>query len=396
MVSRTSVVWGADFLKYNFGPGHPMAPLRLDLTQRLCSALGILDDVDVIDPALPSNAYLTQLHDPAFVAAVRAASEDPGVADAAFGLGTEDVPAFLGMHEASARIVGGTLESCRRVASGQNLHSVNFTGGMHHAMPGRAGGFCVYNDIAAGIRELLDSGFERVAYIDIDVHHGDGVEAYFWDDPRVLTASMHENGRALYPGTGWPTEVGGSGAEGSVVNVALPPGVRDSAWLRALSASIVPAVRAFKPQVIVSQHGCDSHSQDPLAHLQISVDGQRAAADVIHRLSHEVSDGRWVAVGGGGYELVSVVPRVWAHLVGIAGHTPVSPATSIPQEWLDHVETHLGKEGPATMGELAEGDLPIWVQPWEMGFNPHSEADRAIVATREAVFPHLGLDIWFD
>ena len=230
----------------------------------------------------------------------------------------------------------------------------------------------------------------------MDVHHGDGVERIFWDDPRVLTVSLHESGRELFPGTGFPGDLGGHGAEGTAVNVALPPGTADSAWLRALHSTALPLVRAFKPDVLVTQHGCDTHAQDPLAHLALSVDAQRAAADALHRLSHEVCDGRWVALGGGGYEVVDVVPRTWTHLTAIAAHRPIPLTTAVPEDWLAFVRQRYGREGPRRMGELDPDGGPIWHQPWDLGYNPHSGVDRAIMATREAVFPWHGLDVWFD
>ena len=201
------------------------------------------------------------------------------------------------MHEAAAHVVGASLEAFRQVWSGESLHAANITGGLHHAMPDRASGFCVYNDVAIGIRWLLEQGAERVAYVDVDVHHGDGVEAIFWDDPRVLTISLHETGQFLFPGTGFSGDVGGEGAEGSAVNVALPPGTADAGWLRAFHAVVPDLVREFAPDVLVTQHGCDSHAEDPLAHLMLSVDGQRAAYVALHELAHEVADGRWVATG---------------------------------------------------------------------------------------------------
>ncbi|MEO5983456.1 MAG: acetoin utilization protein AcuC [Pedococcus sp.] len=398
MPSQVRVVWDPDFTAYDFGPGHPMSPVRLDLTARLCQALGVFDaeGVEVFSPKVPDDAVLETVHDPGYIAAVRAASLDPEAADPARGIGTEDDPAFVGMHEASARVVEGTRAICADVWEGRAEHGVNFCGGLHHAMPGSAAGFCIYNDIAVGIAWLLDHGAERVAYVDVDVHHGDGVERAFWDDPRVLTISLHESGRALFPGTGFPGDIGGPEAEGAAVNVALPPGTGDSAWLRALHATALPLVRAFKPDVLVTQHGCDTHAQDPLAHLSLSVDAQRAAADTLHRLSHEVCEGRWVALGGGGYEIVDVVPRSWAHLTAIAAHRPVPLTESVPTDWLDHVRSLLGREGPRRMGDLDPAEGPIWHQPWDMGYNPHSEVDRAVMATRQAVFTLHGLDPWFD
>jgi acetoin utilization protein AcuC len=395
-MGTTAVVWDESFTAYDFGPGHPMGPARLDLTARLARSLGVLDDVRIVNPGVATDAVLETVHSPSYIAAVRLASDDPDSADLDRGLGTEDDPAFKGMHDASARIVEGTRQLCESVWTGEAEHGVNFCGGLHHAMPGAASGFCVYNDIAVGIQWLLDNGAERVAYIDIDVHHGDGVERIFWDDPRVLTISVHESGRALFPGTGWPTEIGGQAAEGYAANVALPPGTGDAAWLRAINSVAVPLVQSFRPEVIVSQHGCDTHFDDPLAHLSITVDAQRYAADAIHRLAHEVSGGKWVALGGGGYELVDVVPRSWTHLTAIAAHHPVSAQTPVPQTWRDHVQQVFGRPGPARMGDLPLANLPIWVQPWSMGYNPEGGVDRAIMATREAVFAHHGLDAFFD
>ena len=212
------------------------------------------------------------------------------------------------MHVAAAHVVGASVEACRQVLSGDSLHSASIVGGLHHAMADRSSGFCIYNDIAVGIQYLLDNGVERVAYVDVDVHHGDGVEKIFYDDPRVLTISLHETGQMLFPGTGFPQDSGGEGAEGSAVNVALPPGTADGGWLRAFHAVVPPLLREFKPQILVTQHGCDSHMEDPLAHLMLSVDGQRAAYLALHELAHELCDGKWVVTGGGGYALVEVVP----------------------------------------------------------------------------------------
>ncbi len=398
MPSLARVVWDPCFTKYDFGPSHPMAPVRLDLTARLCEALGVFDNpgVEVAGAEPASDEVLATVHAPEYIAAVRAASDNPAVADEKFGLGTEDDPAFAGMHEASARIVTGTLESCRAVWQGEAEHGVNFCGGLHHAMPASASGFCVYNDIAIGIQWLLDHGAKKVAYVDVDVHHGDGVERIFWDDPRVLTISVHETGRALFPGTGWPTDIGGPGAEGTAVNVSLPPGLSDAGWLRAIHATALPLVRAFAPDVLVSQHGCDTHAEDPLGHFAMSVDAQRSAADAMHRLSHEVCAGRWVALGGGGYEVVGVVPRTWTHLTAIAAHAPIKVTEAVPQDWLDHVEQLTGRPGPRRMGDLSAEDGPLWWRSWDMGYDPSSEVDRAVMATRSAVFPLHGLDIHFD
>ena len=396
MAHRTTVIWDDGFTAYDFGPDHPMNPVRLALTTRLARDLGVLDLVDLHSPEAASDELLATVHDREYIEAVKRASADPGSADLHRGLGTDDDPAFTGMHEASARIAQGTVEVCRRVWAGETDHGVNSCGGLHPALRTHASGFCIYNDIAVGIRWLLDHGVERVAYVDIDVHHGDGVERMFWNDPRVLTISLHENGQHLFPGTGWPGDIGGPDARGSVANVALPPGTGDAAWLRAID-SVVPAlVRAFAPQVLVTQHGCDTHLEDPLAHLAITVDAQRRAHEVLHDLAHDVCGGRWVALGGGGYSLVDVVPRSWTHLTAIAAHVPISVTTAVPEEWRVHVAGLTGRPGPTRMGDIPPERLPIWVQPWSMGHNPENPVDRAILATRQATFPHHGLDPWFD
>src|SRR5659263_220150 len=228
MAPVVQVVWAPELLGYDFGVGHPMAPLRLELTMELARVLGLLsgDDVRLVGAKPASDALLETVHEPAYVAAVHAAS-DRGTSDRVRGLGTDDDPVFRGMHEAAARIVTGSVDSALAVWRSEVEHAVNLTGGMHHAMPGAASGFCVYNDAAVAIRRLLDEGAQRVAYVDLDAHHGDGVQKVFWDDPRVLTVSVHESGHTLFPGTGHARETGGPDAPGTAVNVALPAHTRD-------------------------------------------------------------------------------------------------------------------------------------------------------------------------
>ena len=394
MASRTRVVWDPQFARYDFGPTHPMAPLRLELTAALSEALGLFDlpNVQRVGAEVASDELLTVMHDPEYVAAVRSASADPANADQTRGLGTEDDPAFAGIHEASARIVQASNDAVQALWAGDCDHAVNFCGGMHHAMRDRASGFCVYNDAATAIRSLLDAGAKRVAYVDVDVHHGDGTESFFWDDPRVMCISVHETGRLLFPGTGYSEDIGGSNAMGDTVNLPLPPWIKDSQWLRAIHAIVPQLIQAFEPQVLVSQHGCDTHSLDPLAHLSISIDGQVAAAKLMRQLAHEVCDGRWLALGGGGYEIIDVVPRSWSHLVAIAADHPINPDTPVPARWLDEVRERFGRQAPAWMGD---GTTPEFVD-WSLGHDTDDLVDRAVMATRKAVFPLHGLDPWFD
>ncbi len=388
MTPRPRVEWAPDMLRYDFGTGHPMSPARLALTIDLAGELGLLEHVDVVAAQVAPDELLTTVHEAAYVAAVRRAA-DEGVRDEARGLGTRDDPIFPGMHEASARAVQGTLDGALAVWRGETDHAVNIAGGLHHAMPGAASGFCVYNDAAVAIRALLDAGAERVAYVDVDAHHGDGVQAVFWDDPRVLTVSVHESGRTLFPGSGHAYETGGRHAEGSVVNLPLPAGTSDAGWLRAIDAVVPPVLHAFGPDVLVTQHGCDTHRMDPLSNLRVTVDAQRLVAQRLHDLAHEVAHGRWVALGGGGYAVVDVVPRAWAHLLAVAAHRPVDPDRVVPQAWRDRVARDFGREGPVSM---SDGAVPAF-RTWESGFDPADEVDRAIRATRAEVFPLLGLDV---
>jgi acetoin utilization protein AcuC len=273
------------------------------------------------------------------------------------------------------------------VWDGQVEHAVNIAGGLHHAMRGYASGFCVFNDVVLAIRTMLVAGARKVAYVDIDVHHGDGVQAAFYDDPRVLTISLHQDPRTLFPGTGLPTEIGVGSAEGTAVNVALPPGTGDAGWLRAFRAVALPAVRAFGADVLVTQCGCDTHHEDPLANLQLSVDGQHAAIAELHALAHETTGGKWVAFGGGGYGIVRCVPRTWTHLLAEASGTPIAPGTPIPSGWAENLRARgVRGELPATMDEGRD----IRVEPWMPG--GENWLDRSIAATRHAVFPLLGLD----
>ena len=390
MSRSVAVMWDDAFPSYDFGPQHPMAPVRVELTMELARELGVLalDNVRLLPVDVADDDTLRLVHTPAYIAAVRAAGRTMS-ADVAHGLGTPDNPVFPQLHEASALVVGATVGAARAVWSGDHDHAVNIAGGLHHAMPSLASGFCVYDDVAVAIRWLLEHGARKVAYVDVDVHHGDGVQAVFYDDPRVLTVSLHETGRTLFPGTGFPDETGGPDAPGSAVNVALPPGTGDAGWLRAFHAVVPPAVRAFRPDVLVTQQGCDSHALDPLAHLMLSVDGQRAAYEALHDLAHEVCGGRWVATGGGGYEIVKVVPRAWTHLLAVAAGAPIRPQTETTQEWRDLARRRVDEFAPLLM---SDGKAPAF-RHWEGGGgDPGDAVDRAIQATRDAGFALLGLD----
>ncbi len=387
---RASVVHHPGLTAYDFGPGHPLAPIRIDLTMRLAESIGVFDssELTVVGASEAPLELLELVHTPDYIAAVQALSRTGNGVDLAHGLGTADNPTFAGMHAAAASVVGASVEAARQVASGRAQHAVNISGGLHHALADAASGFCVYNDPAIAIAWLLDQGVQRIAYVDIDVHHGDGVQAAFFDEPRVLTISLHETPLTLVPGTGSAAEIGGPHAAGTAVNVALPPGTGDDGWLRAFHAVVPPLLAEFQPDILVTQHGCDTHRDDPLAHLTLTVDGQRAAHLALHRLAHDVCGGRWVAVGGGGYALVHVVPRSWTHLFAVAAGHPLEPSTPTPRAWQEYVTTLTGRRAPVLM---SDGAQPRWLA-WSTGYNPESWLDSSIDETRRAVFPLHGLD----
>ena len=384
-----TVVFDKSLTEYNFGPAHPMSPVRVDLTMRLVEEFGLADrGLRVVPAPMADLELIAKVHSESLIEAVQRVGTTTGLVDASHGLGTDDNPTFIDMHHAAAHIVGASVEAFRQVWSGESLHSANITGGLHHAMPDRASGFCIYNDIAIGIQWLLDQGVEKVAYVDIDAHHGDGVEKVFWNDPRVLTISLHETGQMLFPGTGFPADTGGPEAEGSAVNVALPPGTADAGWLRAFHAVVPPLLREFAPEVLVTQHGCDSHMEDPLTHLMLSIDGQRAAYETLHELAHEVSAGKWVVTGGGGYSISSVVPRAWTHLLAILSGSPIDPHTETPVTWRDYVTSVTDAQVPFRM---TDGRVPAF-RDWRDGYDPETWLDRAIHATRMESFPLHGID----
>jgi acetoin utilization protein AcuC len=362
--------------------------VRVELTMALARDLGVLalPSVSVLAPRPAQLDELELVHDAAYIDAVRQAGRD-GLGHGRYGLGTPDNPVFFGMHEASALVAGATLAAARAVWRGEAPHAANIAGGLHHAMRRSASGFCIYNDPAIAIAWMLAEGAQRVAYVDVDVHHGDGVQAAFYDDPRVLTISLHEHPATLFPGTGLASEIGTGDGRGYAVNVALPAGTGDAGWLRAFDAVVPPLLRSFRPEILVSQHGCDSHRLDPLAHLELSIDAQRRAAVMIHDLAHETAGGRWLLTGGGGYQLVQVVPRSWTHLLAVAAGRPVDPGLATPASWRSLAADRAGEEAPAVM---TDGESADYV-PAAAGIDPGDPIDASIINTCRATFAWHGL-----
>ncbi len=381
----TAFVYGPQMADYDLGDDHPLSPLRRLLAVDLMRAYGMLDhpDLHIVPPRTATDAEIVRAHAPAYVAAVRRFSESPLLAHsfeaAQWGLSAGgDTPAFAGMHDAAALLCGASITAAMEVWEGRALQAFSAGGGLHHALSNRAAGFCVYNDPAVAIHALLEAGAERVAYIDIDVHHGDGTQWIFYEDPRVLTCSVHESGRYLFPGTGGIVERGVGAAEGTAVNVPLPPYAGDAPYLRAIEDVIAPAVTAFAPQVIVTQDGADPHHRDPLAHLQVTMETFPRVYRDLHLLAGEAADGRWVALGGGGYN-TDIVPRAWTLL--LAEMLGVDLPQEIPGEWIEAARARAGIEPTPTLLGDTEPEVPLEERA-RADAEAHRVIDQALVLLR--------------
>jgi len=321
---------------YDFGPNHPLRPERVLITYEHIRDLGLprLPSVVEIPSRVATEAEVLAVHDESFVRTVRGIDDGdlPDHAGLEFGLGTPDDPIFDGMHAASAAVCGASIVAAESVAMGRVEHAFNPAGGLHHARRREASGFCIYNDPAAAIAKVLELRPEwRILYLDVDVHHGDGVQWIFYDDPRVLTVSLHESGRYLYPGTGYEDEIGIEAARGTSINVPLPPYIGDDDYLWVLDRVLPAAAEAYRPDLIVTQLGGDTHHGDPLAHLGLTMRAYPGMARTIHSVVREHCSNRWVATGGGGYQAETVVPRIWTiHFAEMCDSSELIPAS-----WMD-------------------------------------------------------------
>ncbi len=377
------LVYGPRSPTYDFGPGHPLTPRRFGPGLDLLRAVGAEPG---LAPEPAPDDELLWCHTARYIDTVKRFSVDPfGFPSAGIGEGGDDPP-FAGMHDAGAAVAGGSLRAIEAVLRGEVEHAFHPGGGLHHAMPDRASGFCIYDDPALAISRARRDGL-RVLYVDLDVHHGDGVQAIHAADPGVLTLSFHETGRYLFPGTGGVGELGDGTAAGTSVNVPLEPGTGEAAWLGAVRTLLPELAAAFGPDVIVSQHGADSHAWDPLAHLLVTTTAMGEAARLVDRVAHRYAGGRWLATGGGGYDAYRVVPRSWS-LVWLAGaHRQVPDAT--PVAWRERWATEGARYGqaplPATFDDAANAGLDM--DPSQAAAEVRSLETAALV--RRLVVPRL-------
>ena len=383
------LVYTPQLAEYRLSDSHPLRPERFVLAVELMRAWGLICDAPagndacatLVTPGAASYEDLRAVHTEDYIEAVRAAGSDPAAWHGGFGIGSGDTPAFRRMHEVSAEIAGATIRALSDVVGGRCLRAFSPAGGLHHAHSDRAAGFCVYNDVAVAICHILAEHPDlRIAYVDVDAHHGDGVQEIFYRHANVLTISVHESGRYLFPGTGRLVETGIAAGTGYAVNLPLAPGAGDDSYSIAFEAVIAPAVREFAPNVIVAQLGADSHRADPLAHLTTTVWGQYHIATRLVGLADEVCGGRIAATGGGGYDSFSAVPRAWACALAALLGVPVPE--ELPDAWRMLAVEAAERAGVRVHIPVSTFGEPEVATTAEWGGDALAETEHAIVRLR--------------
>ncbi|SHF79786.1 acetoin utilization protein AcuC [Ornithinibacillus halophilus] len=354
MKCHAAFVYSDELLTYHFHPDHPFNQKRVLMTKELLESSKKIDSSDIIKPRMATDEELELFHDASYVDAVKRAgkgllSETEGLP---YGLGTEDVPIFKDMHEASSLLVGGTLTAVDTVLNENAQHALHLGGGLHHGLKRKASGFCIYNDGAIAIKYIREKYNLKVLYVDTDAHHGDGVQWAFYDDPNVCTFSIHETGRYLFPGTGNVNERGIKAGHGYSFNLPIDAFTQDESFLQVYETALRKIIEFFKPDILVTQNGADAHVFDPLTHLCTTMEVYQKIPQLAHELAHEYTGGKWVALGGGGYDIWRVVPRAWGQIWNVMKYgTPLQG--ELPEDWLEKWQ----KEATVGLPKLWE-DLP--------------------------------------
>ena len=351
MGGRTTLLYSEKFLDYNLGPSHPLRPVRVKLTYDLIQSKRLLseDEIKITVPRVASEEEILLFHEREYVRLVQNYSErGSGLLDAG------DTPAFKGCFEATSLVVGASLEACDNIMQGKFAHAFNPSGGLHHAHPERASGFCIFNDPAISVNYLKTKyKIRRLVYIDIDAHHGDGVMYGYYSDPSLLDIDFHENGKYIFPGTGFPDEIGENEAKGLKLNFPLLPGTGDEAYLKAFHKLVPDVVRRFQPEMILVQCGADGHADDRLAHLRLTTNMYREVVSEMHSLAHELCEGRLLLFGGGGYTLANV-PRVWT--TAFAALSGKKLDNQIPEHWSRRFRELTGEDPPNVLHDKPTSD----------------------------------------
>ncbi|WP_020007478.1 acetoin utilization protein AcuC [Salinicoccus albus] len=354
-------VYDDSLLKYRFNSTHPFNQMRLKMTTDLLKSSGFLDDSSIIQPRPASDEELMLVHKPDFIEGVKLAGKGslPPEKMESYGLNTEDTPAFDHMHEKSKMLVGATLSAVDAVMEGRADKALSLAGGLHHGFSGRASGFCIYNDSAVAIEYLRTKYNQRVMYVDTDAHHGDGVQWIFYDTNQVMTYSIHETGRYLFPGTGSVTERGTESGFGFAVNIPIDAFTEDESFIQSFKASLSAAIEKFKPDIIISQNGVDSHYRDPMTHLALTSRSYEEIPRFVAQMADKYTQGKWIAVGGGGYNIWQV-PRLWSQIwFSMIGEAP--PRGRLPEEFIYQYE------------DRCPVDFPY---DWEDDLNDYKEIPR--------------------
>lgn len=358
-MKKAAFIFSPNQLGYKFSDEHPFNHKRLTLTMDLLKNIQALDDTQIVSARMATDDEIALAHDPAYIEVVKKAGHGdltPQQCET-YGIGTDDTPIFENMHEASALIVGSTLQAVDEVLQGRAEHALNLGGGLHHGFKGKASGFCIYNDSSVAIKYIQKYYGLKVLYVDTDAHHGDGVQWAFYDDPNVCTFSIHETGRYLFPGTGNITERGNGEGYGTSFNFPIDAFTEDESFLSIYETALREVFEYFKPDVVLTQNGADAHYFDPLTHLYGTMQIYREIPKLAHKLAHEYCDGKWIAVGGGGYDIWRVVPRAWTY-IWTEMNDLSTPSGPIPQEWLEKWQP----ESPVTL-------MPNWEDPSDL-FDP--------------------------
>lgn len=380
-MKNATYIYDDEILKYRFNDTHPFNQMRVKMTTDLLKTAGHLSDMEIIKPRKATDEELTLVHSKEFIEAVRkAGNNELSDTDARkFGLGTNDTPIFEDMHEKSKLLVGATLTAVEEVMEGRSKKSISLAGGLHHGFSGRSSGFCIYNDTAVAIEFIRQKYNKKVLYIDTDAHHGDGTQFIFYSKDDVMTYSIHETGRYLFPGTGNINELGDDVGYGYSINFPLDAYTEDESFKHVFTNSLERAIERFKPDIILSQNGVDSHYRDPMTHLNLTSESYEYIPRLIETLAKKYTNGQWIAVGGGGYNLWEVVPRMWAQ-VWLAMNDIEAPRGKLPKPFIDTYQ----KKCPSTFPTMWEDDLHDY-----MNIPRREEITEKNMATLDRLLNHL-------
>ncbi|MFX1419682.1 MAG: acetoin utilization protein AcuC [Promethearchaeota archaeon] len=394
MVDKVGLIYTDDYQKYDFGPDHPLRPLRYKLTYSLMEKLKLLEHerLTLLKPRLATQQEIESVHSPNYVEIVKKLSKNPNdknIVPYRYGLGPGDNPIFKGMYEASALICGASIIAAETVWNDEGFKiTFNPAGGLHHAMKDRASGFCIFNDIAVAIKYLKKLKKDiKIAYLDIDCHHGDGVQWLFYDDPKVLTISYHEDGRFLFPGTGYVSENGEGEGKGFSINFPLLPGTNNKSFINLFRKTAPKILEAYNPDILITQLGVDTYFDDPLTQMGFSLALYRDIAQTIKTSAREYCQDKWLAVGGGGY-LMSVVPRAWT--IFLARMLDVELKNELPNSWIEEVKKSAPfEETPYLLWDRGEKIEVQWLSQPEIAKKIMNYTKSLIELSNERYIPKL-------